>query len=378
MLTDRETFDSFVKLIDYAACRTEFPDEALVEANTSRTGIAFVKSLMAPLPLERMTAEQALKHPWISLDEDAKSDSDNTTNLQECATVLTIYSDRDGDITQPSARWTTDFETADLETLSKLPIKLDRTDGHITRHEEKLKAWDSARTIRVACQSKYRPYVEDGSEDTSADDNGETVTRSLMAIPAASEDARWNVVGNHLIEEHVKHKEAAEVPASSSARYMPVAQQRRHSATKYLPDYAHRRNASPVYDSSTRLENEEKRIAIRSRDTYESQKQWESTKNQILKQMEGLKHMEGLAETKMRKLYRSNSLLKILKSSPQSENDSRRHDRYEEAVHFISTVESSNETQRFTWMPAGLLSNRLMDEVLGYPSNLYAVSRKWL
>lgn len=378
MLTDRETFDSFVKLIDYAACRTEFPEEALVEANASKTGIAFVKSLMAPLPLERMTAVQALKHPWISLDEDAKSDSDNTTNLQECATVVTIYSDRGGDVTQPSARWTTDFETADLETLSKLPIKLDRVDGHITRHEENFKAWDSTRTIRVACQSKYRPYVEDGSEDSSTDDSGETVTRSLVAITIASEDALGDVVGRHLIEQQVKGEEAAEPPVSSSAGHRPAAQHRRHSATKYLPDSVHRRTASPVYDSSPPLGNEDKRIAVRSRDAYEPQKRWESTKNQILEQMEGLKHMEGLTETKVRKLYRSNSLLKILRSSPQPENDSRRHDRYEEAVRFISAVENSNETQHFTWMPAGLLSTRLMDEFLGYPSNIYAVSRKWL
>lgn len=382
VLTNRETFDSYAKLGDYVDRRLSFPEEALVAADTSKAGIAFIQSIMAPFPLERMTAEQALKHPWILLDEDTRSECSSTTSARDSTEVPSICSGQDEAITQPSVVWTTDSEVVEFGTLSNIPVMVRKLDRDTILHEEKPLPWESTRTIRVACRGKSR--AEDDSEDSSTDGCGAIITHSVVAMPAGPEDARRAVVGSRFngkeVEgrspagSHDKRDIIAELLVSSSAtKYAPPSQRHLNSVTKYQSDFPRRRPAPPTHGPLPTLVDEETRVLFHSRDTYQCPMQWESMKKQILEYMEGWKEIKP----RPRKSLRSKGLFKLFRSSPQPDSDPRRHARYEEALHFLSAVENSNDTQSFTWMPAALLSKRLLDEFLGYNSNLYPVSRKF-
>lgn len=61
---DGKTFE------DYVLGRILFPRTMLIEKGASSTAIKFINSLLMPLPEERLTAEQALKSPWLAAEDD--------------------------------------------------------------------------------------------------------------------------------------------------------------------------------------------------------------------------------------------------------------------------------------------------------------------
>lgn len=116
VLTNRGTFDTYGTLMRYVTGRVEFPSEALYEAKVSDQCIRFIQNLMAPSPVNRPSSEQAIKHPWIVIEDDNESDNSNFRGSQE-AYVVPMHAPGD-DITQPDIHWTTDIDTANVESLS--------------------------------------------------------------------------------------------------------------------------------------------------------------------------------------------------------------------------------------------------------------------
>lgn len=365
MLTDQETFDSFVKLNDYVGRRIPFPKDALNEVNTSESGVDFVQSLMAPFPLERMTAEQALKHPWILLDDDAKSDGDDVASVQGNATVASISSSGDEDITQPVTHWTSDVGTADLEILSKLSVKGDEAGGNTIRHEQQLISLGLKRTIRMACRSKHQAYVEDGSEDSNTDNSAYIITHSLLAgvkKPTVSGHADEDMMGNHFTGKEAGETEAAgiheesedtdKISVSSSARFMPTAQRHRPSITR-SPDFGRPRSESP-----------KKRSLDSSGQTYEPQIVSESTQDQDLQQVEGMTEME--TRRHLRPKTPPKGRRKSGHDASMFVTDSRQHARSDKYDLFSVSTLGIGEEPGFTSISANLVSKRVLDDVLGY------------
>lgn len=52
-------------LSDYCRGRIEFPTEILRSSRVDDEGVAFVKSLLAADPSDRLTATDALRNPWL-------------------------------------------------------------------------------------------------------------------------------------------------------------------------------------------------------------------------------------------------------------------------------------------------------------------------
>jgi ankyrin repeat protein len=66
MLTKEPPFPEPRGLIDYVESRVTFPPRNL--QNVSPLAVEFMASLLMPLPADRVTAEQARQHSWISVD----------------------------------------------------------------------------------------------------------------------------------------------------------------------------------------------------------------------------------------------------------------------------------------------------------------------
>lgn len=66
MLTKDAPFTDTQGLLDYIQGRTSLPKTKLIEKSASVTVVKFIASLMVLLPGDRLTADQALKLPWVT------------------------------------------------------------------------------------------------------------------------------------------------------------------------------------------------------------------------------------------------------------------------------------------------------------------------
>lgn len=65
LLTGQACFKMPGLLGAYAEGKAPFPSGSLKEKNVGDQALDFISSIMAPLPVDRLDAQQALDHPWI-------------------------------------------------------------------------------------------------------------------------------------------------------------------------------------------------------------------------------------------------------------------------------------------------------------------------
>lgn len=123
-LTGHGTFSNHDQLLQYQKHRVRFPDSDLKESGVSSDAIDFVRSLMDVDPLRRLTAPQALNHPWIKASHishtyTASDDTSGTLRNSGREASMTLEGSekelfdledqsisRDNQPTQASAQWT--------------------------------------------------------------------------------------------------------------------------------------------------------------------------------------------------------------------------------------------------------------------------------
>lgn len=262
-LTSQGTFDSYRQLMDYTAHRVSFPREALDEAEVSEAGVEFIRSLMSPLPLERLTADQALNHPWMVLKDDAESDGGDTAKLQDPDAIIDNYMvpGHEGEITQPATRWTTDVETAGFPStkghrMQVIPPRprpstpvcstFDLASSHLQPRQhhqsetvlelEEAGGHEGGRTAAplpppeplaentgAGDRRKFQAYLEDGDEDPRATNCAEEDLCKLPAQRAASPKVPPGdgpgKVDDHEIEQAVRETAAAGTDHESDSHY---------------------------------------------------------------------------------------------------------------------------------------------------------------
>ena len=79
LLTRTTPFPNGKGLLKYCQGRAQFPKEKLSAQTASEETIDFVTSVMATMPSKRLTAEQALQHPWLASSVDASTSEDESS-----------------------------------------------------------------------------------------------------------------------------------------------------------------------------------------------------------------------------------------------------------------------------------------------------------
>ncbi|WAO95561.1 Protein kinase domain-containing protein [Fusarium falciforme] len=182
ILTNASAFSCLSNMFRYASGMLEFPEEKLKFHNVSELGRNFIIKLMQPVPEDRLSAAQAMLHPWFTTPllptvEDASDMSDSTTDEEE----------RDiTDASMPSKAWSSD-EHATIRTPVSLTTKQyrqvsDPTMASKARSPDNTTVMSAHRTDCPISESNYEaPSVED-----CADDNHES-----DPLPKLPGDSKW-------------------------------------------------------------------------------------------------------------------------------------------------------------------------------------------
>jgi serine/threonine protein kinase len=67
LLTKRPVFDNVGALYQFVLAIQAFPINKLHQHNVSENAVSLIQQAMSPLPNDRLSADQALQHPWLKL-----------------------------------------------------------------------------------------------------------------------------------------------------------------------------------------------------------------------------------------------------------------------------------------------------------------------
>lgn len=195
-LTNRGTFDTYGTLMRYVVGGVGFPIDALAEVKMSDQGIEFIQHLMAPSPLDRPSPEEAIKHTWIMIEDDHKSDDGDSQYIEEEFAVPA--QDALEEITQPDIHWTTDLDTAEVQALPQIQIGPDGQDSE-AMGQRPLSPYQEALTEIDAQTNPERSYVlvSDCHEDDSRSEGPRSTTSSWSTDSTSS----WRRVFEEIREE---------------------------------------------------------------------------------------------------------------------------------------------------------------------------------
>lgn len=89
IITKETPFTDTRQLLHYVGGQSPFPEMRMLDNGTSSTAIKLIASLMAVQPEKRLTAEQALGHPWLSFDMEVEEADTIWSNLSDDPFILT-------------------------------------------------------------------------------------------------------------------------------------------------------------------------------------------------------------------------------------------------------------------------------------------------
>jgi hypothetical protein len=105
-LTGHRTFPDNEHLIRYQGYLLSFPNDALRQSGVSAEAVDFIHSLMEVNPLLRLTAADALKHPWITRSSNSTTGPYEPTSIPYPLSVNPEDPLSHSQITQASGQWT--------------------------------------------------------------------------------------------------------------------------------------------------------------------------------------------------------------------------------------------------------------------------------
>lgn len=193
-LTGHGTFEPIGRLIEYVKESLGFPVAALRQAKVSNDGIQFICSLMLPTPSQRLSAIQALNHPWMCFDQEDVPDNDSSSSQTGSRLEQHGLDELDA-VSRASGEWTTEHveKTTDRSSIETTAATISR--GHVGSPGD-----PSANPIIT--RSNEHECLE------NADDHGEPIndTRTYSKVGPGNPSAHriyWATSDGHIYFEDV-------------------------------------------------------------------------------------------------------------------------------------------------------------------------------
>lgn len=120
VLTGQATFGNVAKLSKFAFGQIDFPEAILKDLSVSEGGVAFLRSLIVCNPRDRLTALDALEHPWFDQNIPNSYWEQPSTPLTENVNATDLPY-RHQETTGPSAVWPTRSSLEDVGTARQSP-----------------------------------------------------------------------------------------------------------------------------------------------------------------------------------------------------------------------------------------------------------------
>jgi hypothetical protein len=163
-LTGHRTFRDNEELLQYQKCSLSFPDGALKKSGVSAEALDFVRSLMMVEPGRRLTAADALKHPWImrasistmKMTALSMTAQDRTTSPSYRRPVGSGDSSADTQITQASGQWT---QTVPIVPQQTEPILQQQTVPILSEDTQASATWTQTVTVTVQQKQDMISYL---------------------------------------------------------------------------------------------------------------------------------------------------------------------------------------------------------------------------
>jgi serine/threonine protein kinase len=183
-LTGQPTFSDSEHLLRYQNHEASFPDNVLKNLSVSVDAIDFIRSLMEAEPLRRLTAEQALNHPWIMVDHVSNTHTSDTAVAIAASSTRSntqvFMETSNGELVAPEKRklYTHDQTTqASAQWTQTMPMLSEDTQASAT--------W--TKTVADPALSRNSPDLLD--HPTVRQRSTEDTTAQAKEVPASSQPA---------------------------------------------------------------------------------------------------------------------------------------------------------------------------------------------
>jgi serine/threonine protein kinase len=184
-LTGQTTFSDSEHLLRYQNHEASFPDNVLKNLSVSVDAIDFIRSLMEVEPLRRLTAEQALNHPWIKVDHVSNTHTSDTAVAIAASSTRSntqvFMETSNGELVAPEKRklYTHDQTTqASAQWTQTMPMLSEDTQASAT--------W--TKTVADPALSRNSPDLLD--HPTVRQHSTEDTTAQAKEVPASGQTAR--------------------------------------------------------------------------------------------------------------------------------------------------------------------------------------------
>ena len=197
ILTSRVPFPDHLSLKKFCEGKTTFPEEQL-SAKLSAVGIEFIKSLLLPKASERLTAETALKAPWLEVSHE-KLDS-----AKQRLSAAEFRIEADFDLSEALSRAASNGHEVVMQVLFQEGANIAaKGDDRLTAFQQATRSGHAA--VKLLLEKEVDPDFKDENGRTPlswAAESGHEVMVKLLLEKGVKPTRRTKMLGRRSLVPH--------------------------------------------------------------------------------------------------------------------------------------------------------------------------------